>query len=70
MPLLKAIYESLGSTTSTSNEHRDKVEAQEHVELKMAYFQGVLDAQILIGRAIHRHATETQVSRVPEARIV
>ena len=31
-----------------SNEHREKVEAQDHVELKLAYFQGVLDAHVLI----------------------
>jgi hypothetical protein len=31
-----------------ANEHREKVAAQDHVELKLAYFQGVLDAQALI----------------------
>ena len=31
-----------------ADEHREKVEAQDHVELKLAYFQGVLDAQAQI----------------------
>ena len=29
--------------TRLADKHRDKVQASEHVELKLAYFQGVLD---------------------------
>jgi len=31
-----------------ASEYRERVEAQNHVELKLAYFQGVLDAQAMV----------------------